>query len=87
MTEEHHAAEGAPSRTAVTARQREIATEHLLFAALRHMAGRDPGLLDALEASVPHLWDRAHDETRDDEAVREVARTFIKSLRAVGSGT
>ena len=67
---------------AVEARRREIAVEHLLFAALRHLAARDPGLLDALDGSVPHLWDNAGDATRDDEAVREIARTFVKSLRA-----
>ena len=62
-------------------RRRELAVEHLLFGTIRYIQQRDPGLLDALEASVARLGDSAHDETKDDEAVREIARRFLKSLR------
>ena len=63
-------------------RHREIAIEHLLFGTIRFVAQRHPELLDALDGSLDHLWDKAEDDTRDDEAVRDVARRFIKSLRA-----
>ncbi len=63
------------------ARRREMAVEHLLFGTLRFVAHRHPELLDELEASLDHLWDKADDDTRDDEAVRTVARKFIKGLR------
>ncbi len=49
------------------------------------LAGRDPNLIDELEASLPHLWDHGDSNTRDDEAVREVARGFLRSLRAAQS--
>lgn len=65
----------------VEARRREMAVEHLLFGTIRHLAERDPALLDALEGSLDHLWDRADDADRDDEAVRTVARRFLHSLR------
>ena len=78
----------------VDTRHREIAIEHLLFGTIRYVAHRHPELLDELDGSLDHLWDRADDGTRDDEAVRAVARLFIKSLRAgankdpgVGPGT
>ncbi|POR44981.1 hypothetical protein CRT23_00950 [Methylobacterium sp. V23] len=64
------------------ARHRELATEHLLFGTIRFLAQEHPGLLESLEVSVDHLWDKADDDTRDDEAVREVARRFLKGLRA-----
>ena len=64
------------------ARRREMAIEHLLFGTLRFLAHRHPELLDDLDGSLTHLWDKADDGTRDDEAVRDVARRFIKSLRA-----
>ena len=64
------------------ARRREMAIEHLLFGTIRFMAQRHPELLDDLDGSLGHLWDKADDATRDDEAVRAVARRFIKSLRA-----
>ena len=64
------------------ARRREMAIEHLLFGTIRFVAHRHPELLNELDASLDHLWDKADDETRDDEAVRDVARRFIKSLRA-----
>ncbi len=64
------------------ARRREMAIEHLLFGTIRFVARRHPELLGELDASLDHLWDKADDDTRDDEAVRAVARRFIKSLHA-----
>ncbi|AWN38771.1 hypothetical protein DK427_01415 [Methylobacterium radiodurans] len=58
-----------------------MAVEHLLFGTIRHLAERDPALLDALEGSLDHLWDKADDASRDDAAVRGVAQRFIRSLR------
>ena len=66
----------------VAARRREMAIEHLLFGTIRFVAQRHPDLLDALDGSLDQLWDKAEGVARDDEAVREVARRFIKSLRA-----
>jgi hypothetical protein len=66
-------------------RHREMAVEHLLFGTIRFLAGRDPNLIDELEASLPHLWDHGDSDTRDDEAVREIARGFLRSLRAAQS--
>ena len=63
------------------ARRREMAIEHLLFGTLRFVAHRHPELIDELDASLEHLWDKGDDDTRDDEAVRGVARRFIRSLR------
>lgn len=78
MTDQHD------TRTAQT-RRRELAIEHLLFGTIRHLAKHHPVLLDELDASVGNLWDNAHDDTRDDEAVRTVARSFIESLRREAS--
>ncbi len=64
------------------ARRREMAIEHLLFGTIRFVARRHPELLGELEASLDHLWDKADDDTRDDEAVRAIARRFLKSLHA-----
>ena len=64
------------------ARRREMAIEHLLFGTIRFVAHRHPELLDELDRSLDHLWDKADDDTRDDDAVRDVARRFIKSLKA-----
>lgn len=72
----------APSDRIADARRREMAVEHLLFGTIRFLATRHPDLLDELEGSLGHLWDKADDVPRDDEAVRNIARTFIKSLRA-----
>jgi hypothetical protein len=72
----------APTDPALDARRREMAIEHLLFGTIRFVAARHPELLGELEGSLDHLWDRGEAETRDDEAVREVARRFLKSLRA-----
>lgn len=70
-----------PSPTAVEARRREMAIEHLLFGTIRFVAARHPELLTELDASLDHLWDRGAAE-RDDEAVREVAWRFLRSLHA-----
>ena len=78
MTEPH-----ADTASQLThARRREMAVEHLLFGTLRFVAQRHPELLDELDGSLDHLWDKADGEERDDEAVREVARRFVRSLRA-----
>ncbi|GJD45151.1 hypothetical protein AFCDBAGC_3020 [Methylobacterium cerastii] len=66
----------------IDARRREMAVEHLLFGTIRFVAQRHPELLDELDGSLDHLWDKAHGEARDDEGVREIARRFIKSLHA-----
>lgn len=79
MTEPH--ADTAASQL-TDARRREMAIEHLLFGTIRFVAQRHPKLLDELDGSLDHLWDKADGEERDDEAVREVARRFVKSLRA-----
>lgn len=73
-----------PDPIAVAARQRELAAEHILFQLVRYVEARHPGLLDAIEASLPHLGDHAHDETKDDEAVRTIARRFLHSARQEG---
>ncbi|GJD93967.1 hypothetical protein [Methylobacterium iners] len=78
MTEPH--ADTASQLT--DARRREMAIEHLLFGTIRFVAQRHPELLDELDGSLDHLWDKADGEERDDEAVREVARRFVRSLRA-----
>lgn len=70
----------------VDARRREMAVEHLLFGTIRFVAARHPELLDELDASLSHLWDLADEEPRDDEAVRTIARRFVKGLRAEGGG-
>ena len=66
----------------VDARRREMAIEHLLFGTIRFLTERHPELLDELDGSLVHLWDRVEGAERDDEAVRAVARRFIHSLRA-----
>jgi hypothetical protein len=77
--------EHAPQADALSvadARRREMAVEHILFNSLRFIAARHPELHDELERSLDHLWDHADDGTRDDEALRTIARKFLKSLRA-----
>ena len=64
------------------ARHRELATEHMLFQTLVYVERQFPGLFDHLEKSIDRLGDHASDDTKDDEAVKEVARLFVKSLRA-----
>lgn len=70
-----------PAQQIVDARRREMAIEHLLFGTLRFLAQRHPELLDDLDASLDHLWDKGPEGERDDEAVRAVARRFVASLR------
>jgi hypothetical protein len=68
--------------TAVQARRREIAAEHVLFKLIEYVEARHPGLLDFVEGSLDHLGDYARDETKDDEAVREIARKMLRGARA-----
>jgi hypothetical protein len=70
--------------TAVQARQRGIASEHLLFKLMEYIEDSQPGLLDFLDRSIDHLGDPAHDETKDDEAVRQIARRMILGARKQG---
>lgn len=67
--------------TAVQARRREIASEHILFKLIEYVEKQHPGLLDHIEGSLDHLGDPAKDETKDDEAVREIARKMLKGAR------
>lgn len=70
-----------PSESAVQARRREMAMEHVLFQTVRWVERQHPGLLDEVERSLDHLGDYAHDGTKDDEAVRTIARKMIDSAR------
>jgi len=70
--------------TAVQARQREIATEHLLFKLMEYVEAKHPGLLGFMADSIGHLGDPANDETKDDEAVRAIARKMIVGARNEG---
>ena len=69
-------------QTGAEARHRELATEHLLFQTLLYVEKQFPGLVDHLDRSIERLGDHADDDTKDDAAVKEVARLFVKSLRA-----
>ena len=68
--------------TAIRTRQREIATEHLLFKLMEYVEDRHPGLLDVMERSLDHLGDPAGDGSKDYEAVRAIARRMIAGARA-----
>jgi hypothetical protein len=69
-------------------RQREIAIEHVLFKLIEYVEQSQPGLIDFVEGSLDHLGDNASDETKDDEAVRDIARRLITSARhEIGSAT
>jgi hypothetical protein len=70
--------------TAVQARQRGIASEHLLFKLMEYIEDSRPGLLDFLDRSIYHLGDPARDGTKDDEAVRQIARRMILGARKQG---
>ena len=70
------------SYAVVRERRREIVVEHLLFQTVTYVERQHPGLLDHLEESLPHLGDPADDATKDDEAVRKIARSFIRGLRS-----
>ena len=71
--------------TAIRTRQREIATEHLLFKLMEYVEDRHPGLLDFMEHSLDHLGDPAGDGSKDDDAVRAIARRMIVGARAQGT--
>lgn len=71
--------------TLVQTRHREIATEHVLFKLLEYVETRHPGLLDFIEGSLDHLGDPAHDGTKNDEAVREIARRMLVGARREGA--
>jgi len=70
--------------TATQTRQREIATEHLLFKLMEYVESRHAGLLDFMEQSLDHLGDPATDDTKDDEAVRKIAKGMIVGARKQG---
>jgi hypothetical protein len=70
--------------TATQTRQREIATEHLLFKLMEFVEARHAGLLDFMEQSLGQLGDPATDDTKDDEAVRQIARGMIVGARKQG---
>ena len=70
--------------TGVQTRQREIATEHLLFKLMEYIEDKHPGLLDYLEGSLDHLGDPARDGTQDDAAVRGIAKKMIVGARKQG---
>ena len=72
------------SDTATETRQREIATEHLLFKLMEFVEARHAGQLDFMEQSLNHLGDPATDETKDDEAVRQIAQAMIVGARKQG---
>lgn len=67
--------------TAVQARRREIAAEHVLFKTIEYVERRHPGLLDHIERSLDHLGDYARDGSKDDEAVRQIARKMLTGAR------
>lgn len=68
----------------VQTRQREIATEHLLFKLIEYVEAKHPGVLDYLEESLDHLGDPATDATKDDDGVRRIARKMIAGARRDG---
>ena len=74
-------ADRSPSQSAVQARQREMAVEHILFHVVRHLEAQQPGLIDTIEGSLDHLGDPGTDETSNDETVREIARKLLASAR------
>ena len=74
-----------PEPTAVQTRQREMATEHLLFKLMEYVEDRHPGLLDFMEQSLDHLGDPATDGSKDDAGVRAIARRMIDGARKQGA--
>jgi hypothetical protein len=68
--------------TAVQARRREIATEHVLFWLVKFLEEKNPGLITYIEGSLDHLGDPAQDGTKDNEAVREIARRMLRGARS-----
>ncbi|KQM62789.1 hypothetical protein ASE75_13745 [Sphingomonas sp. Leaf17] len=69
---------------AINARRREIASEHLLFKMMEYTEAKHPGLLDFMEQSLDHVGDPANDETKDDQAVRDIASRMIAGARKQG---
>ena len=55
----------SPSTSAVQARQREMAVEHILFHVVKHVETQHPGLIDRIERSLDHLGDPGKDGTGD----------------------
>ncbi|EAU43011.1 hypothetical protein FP2506_09216 [Fulvimarina pelagi HTCC2506] len=72
------------NENAVMARQREIASEHILFKLIEYVENQHPGLLSFIEDSLDYLGDPANDDTKDDEAVRHIARKMIAGARREG---
>ena len=68
----------------VQTRQREMATQHLLFKTIEYVENAHPGLLKFLEGSLDYLGDPADDDTKDDDAVKDIARKMIESARSQG---
>ena len=58
----------------------------MLLWTLLYIERQFPGLFDHLDQSIEHLGDNADDDTKDDEAVREVARRFVQGLRRSAAG-
>lgn len=71
---------------AVLTRRREIGVEHPLLKLSEYVHPRQPGVLASIDSSLDHLGDRSHDDTKDDEAVREIARRMIAVARHAPSG-
>jgi hypothetical protein len=76
----------ATEDTAVQTRRREIAAEHVLFKLIEYVESKHPGLIAFVEGSLDHLGDPAKDETKDDEAVREIARLMLSGAKREGTG-
>ncbi len=72
--------------TAVQTRRREIAAEHVLFKLIEYVEAKHPGLIAFVEGSLDHLGDPAKDDTKDDEAVREIARLMLQGAKREGTG-
>jgi hypothetical protein len=68
----------------IQTRRREIAAEHVLFKLIEYVESKHPGLLDFVETSLDHLGDPATDGSKNDEAVREIARKMITGARRQG---
>jgi hypothetical protein len=49
---------------------------------MEYVEERHPGLLDYMERSLDHLGDPAGDGSKDDDAVRAIARRMIVGARA-----
>ena len=74
-----------PADPNVEARRREIASEHVLFKLIEYVEARHPGLIDFVEGSLDGLGDYARDDSKDDEAVRDIARRMLSGARRQGT--